>query len=165
MFIYKMIIMEPVQVFLHPGAKAEEINPEELDRLARQFESELREGLEDSYPIVGHAGFGVMRLRVAVTNVKTGTAFLNLNPATSIFGLGVGGATIEAEILDSQSGERLAAYVDSQPGARYKKVKGAREYGHAEELIHKWALALRDWLDEGRGLHGGGDFRSFDSYR
>ena len=59
--------------------------------------------MQDSYPIVQHKGFGVLKVRAAITGVTKGAAVVG--PVTNVFGIGLGGASIEAELIDSQTGE------------------------------------------------------------
>jgi hypothetical protein len=157
--VYKMIIIDPVQVYMS-DEDIEKVGAERTQDLARYFEDEIRTAMEDSYPIVDHSGFGVLRIRAALTNVRRGRPLLNLTPAFSYLGFGLGGAAIEAELLDTQTGECVVAFVDSQRGKAYRKTAGARPYGDARDVLRSWAILLRDGLDQARGLHTSSDFRT-----
>lgn len=157
--IYKMITIEPVQVFMSD----EDLNrtgPQKPEELARYFEDEIKMAMEDSYPIVDYPGYGILRVRAAITNVHRGNPLINLTPALSYLGFGLGGAAVEVELVDTQSGERVVAFVDSQKGRAYRKSAGATPYGDARDVLRSWAMLLRDGLDEARGLHTSSEFRS-----
>ncbi len=50
-------------------------------------------------------------------------------------GGGLGGAEAEMELVDSQSGQRIAAAIDNQKGSRMSIGAGLKLYGHAEEVM------------------------------
>ncbi len=58
---------------------------------------------------------------------------------------------MEAEGLDSQSGERIFAIVDSQTGSRIAVTAGLTTYGHAKQVMDQWVERLVTRLDE---VHG-----------
>jgi hypothetical protein len=63
-----------------------------------------------------------------------------------------GEAAIEAELLDAQSHERLAAYVEKRAGSNVLLTKDKDSLGPILELFSYWAKRLRQRLDEARGL-------------
>ncbi|MBZ0159314.1 MAG: DUF3313 domain-containing protein [bacterium] len=73
------------------------------------------------------------------------------NPAMKLSGIGLGGAAMDAEVVDSASGERLAAVVDSQSGGRLGIVAGLQTYGHARQVMDGWAERFVKRLDT---IHG-----------
>ena len=157
--LYKMIMIDPVQVMMSEE-ETEKVDPRTLADLARFFEEEIHASMEDSYPVVNQPGFGVLRIRAAITNVHLGKPALNLMPGLSLLGLGLGGAAIEAELIDAQDNERVVQFVDAESGKVYRKSAGARPYGDARDVLRSWAILLRDSLDEAKGLHTSGEFRS-----
>ena len=157
--VYKMVIIEPVRISL-ADQDAEAATEEDLGDLARYFEDALGEAMKDSYPIVTQPGFGVLRVRTAITNVKRSRPLINLTPGLSLLGFGIGGAAVEAELIDAQSGKAVVRFVDAERGKRYRKSAGLTPYGDARDVFRTWAMLLRDSLDEARGLHGSSFFRS-----
>lgn len=154
--LYKMIIVEPVVVMLSPDAEAyQKIDPAKLQELARYFEEEIRAVMKESYPIVDKPGFGVLRVRAAITDVQARRSVLG-----SFIGLGLGGAAIEAELVDAQNDQQVIAFVDSERGKYQKRYTSAKKYGHSRDRLRQWAVMLKDHLDEARGLHRGSKFRS-----
>ena len=66
----------------------------------------------------------------------------------------IGSASVEAELLDSVTGERLAAALDTRAGKKTELFKGIETWGHAKKAFAVWAKAFREWLDQ---VHGKGE--------
>ncbi len=147
---YHKFLIEPVTVYLLPEAEDRGIDPDDLDRLARYFTGAITDELigSDRYEVVTEPGPGVLDVRLAITNVEpTGgkknaalkagatAASVAVAPGASLAvpRLSVGKVEIEGEMLDSVSGERMAAFVTGKGGRRwfsglnaYKKWGGHR---------------------------------------
>ena len=63
-----------------------------------------------------------------------------------------GEAAIEAELLDAQSHERLAAYVEKRVSSHVLLTKNKDSLGPILDLFSYWAKRFRQRLDEARGL-------------
>ncbi len=156
--LYKMFMIDPVQVQLKDPIPPAGFDRGELDRVARNFEAELRSALGPTYPVVQQPGFGVLRMRAAITDVTPADPALNILPIVRLAGFGFGGASIEAEFLDGQTNEQVAAFVDTSRARAHWRKGGLSRTGHAEDCLREWALFLRDRLDVTKGLHKRGDF-------
>ncbi len=77
--------------------------------------------------------------------------YLNVLPATRIIGPGLGGAGLEAELLDSQSGQQIAAIIDRRKGARVGGGSGMTKLDLARGVIRRWAEGLVTTLDLAHG--------------
>ena len=64
-------------------------------------------------------------------------------------GTGVGGASMEAEIVDSMTGEQIGAVVQGQSGSRVP-LSGLSDWGGAEHAMNEWAKQLKDRLQKAR---------------
>jgi hypothetical protein len=64
-------------------------------------------------------------------------------------GTGLGGASMEFEVLDSQTGVQIGAAIESQLGNRLS-LKGMSKWGDAKAVMDDWAKRLRARLDEAR---------------
>lgn len=146
---YSAFIVEPVSIFLHPEVKQESINEEKLEEFRNEFYHELVEKLKEKYEVTETPGPGVLVVRTAITDFVPSTLLLNLH-LTSTFLLqpGTGGAAIEAELVDSQTGERVLAMIQSKKGRRTQYLKGFSKWGHAEDVILQWSKWLIKTLDK-----------------
>jgi hypothetical protein len=93
----------------------------------------------------------VLRLRVAITEIKKTIGVLNIHPATKLTGAGLGGASFEGEALDSQTGERVLAIVDSRPG-NVLSLEGLGEFDHAKQVMRFWVERFVKTMDEAHGI-------------
>ncbi len=150
---YNRFIVDPVIAHFAPDAEGAAIDPGELKELTDYFHDQLVKGLSESghYQVVNAPGPGVARLRIAITAIEKTTALANIHPAMKASGIGLGGAAMEAEAIDSVSGERVAAVVDSQSGGRLGITAGLKKYGHAQQVMDGWVERFVNRLDE---LHG-----------
>ena len=78
----------------------------------------LVNAIKDRYEVTYRPGPGVARVRVALTDIKKANVLMNIHPASKLVGSGLGGASLEAELVDSQTGEQIAALMESQLGDR-----------------------------------------------
>jgi hypothetical protein len=162
---YDKIMMDHVVFYFHDESKYKGINPAELNEMADAFHKAMIDALQDRYPFVDEPGPGVLRLRVAITDVTASKPALNTITTVLPVGLAVsavkkgatgthtfvGSASMEAELMDSQTNERLAAVIDTKSAEKYKVVKGMKKYGHAKDAFEFWAKKFRNWLDEQHG--------------
>ena len=66
--------------------------------------------------IVSKPGAGVARVCIAITDIRPGSPALDVLPQTRMTGMGLGGASMEGEILDSRSNEQLGAVIHDADG-------------------------------------------------
>ena len=161
---YRAILLEPVSIWTKADAEYRGVDPEELAELGRYFREAALEALGGSdYSIVEEPGPGVLRVRAAITDVVPTRPLLNtatmagpgraVSTATRVITgthLFVGEVSIEAEILDSQSGERLVAIVDRSAGSKFNPIAGATTWGNAKRALQSWAQQFRERLDASR---------------
>jgi hypothetical protein len=96
----------------------------------------------------------VLRLRIAITGIEKTTPIANIHPAMKMSGMGLGGAAMEAEAVDSVSGDRVAAVVDAQSGRRLGITAGLKKYGHAQQVMVGWVERFVKRLDKAHGYKG-----------
>jgi hypothetical protein len=157
---HEKILIEPFQVI--PTAKGilDEHSEAELKDLALYFEEEIKAALALHYKLVDQPGPGVMKVRCAIVDVDPGdpTMFLvghapyvgavsSAKQATTGKGFGAGQVAIEAEILDSVSGERLMAFIDRDIGTQLDIFSGMSDWGHAKDGFRHWAKRFKEHLD------------------
>jgi len=146
---YLKIMIDPVTVFLHPQAQSRGVNPDELKELADYFRDQMASRILSSgkYEIVHAAGPGVLRIRAAITDVQPSKVLLNVTPVVGATGVGVGGASMEAECLDTESGERILAVIATRKGDPFEVQEGSSKWGDTQAVLREWAQVLREALD------------------
>jgi len=158
---YQSFIVDPVLIYFHPEARGKGVAPDDLKKLADGFRAEVVEELGDhGYSVVEEPGEGVLRIRSAITDVDPAGPAANVATKAGGVALGIpllpsidiGSASIEAEMTDSVSGERLVAVVDKKKGRRFLAFKrSVSKWGDAEAAFRSWAKELRETLDR---VHG-----------
>lgn len=153
---YSKFIIDPVVVHFHTGSKAikerskGKITEQDITDLKNYMHDAIVDAISDRYGIAYRPGPGVARVRIAVTDLKKANVLMNIHPGSKLLGSGLGGASLEAEWIDSQTGEQLAALVESQLGDRLS-LDGLSEWGDAKAIMDGWAQRFRKRLDEAHG--------------
>ena len=171
---YQKVLLEPIRVWVKDDADYKGVDPTELKALTDHFQQALVRALEPTYPVVSQPGPGVLRVRVAITDlvptqpqVSVATVVVPFGSVASMAantaGLShLGQTAIEAEFLDSQTHQVLAAFMDRNVGRKFnfsQGVSGAiNSYGnafntwaYARAAFDAWAQLLRQRLDEAHG--------------
>ncbi|MCH7925883.1 MAG: DUF3313 domain-containing protein [Planctomycetes bacterium] len=149
---YSKFQIDPVIVHFAPNAKGTAFDPTKLAKLTDFAHDEMVKALSKRYQVVDGPGPGVLRIRAALTDIKKTTPAMNIHPATKLSGIGLGGASMEAEALDSQSGVRVIAVVDTRMGNRLSIGAGLSELGHAKQVIKHWIDRFVKRVDEAHGF-------------
>ncbi|MHC4558718.1 MAG: DUF3313 domain-containing protein [Planctomycetota bacterium] len=144
---YSKFIIDPVQVHFHNKAKGTDISSKELAELRQYMYAAIHKAVLDHYDVVRRPGPGVARIRIALTDIEKSSPALNVIPTTKLTGVGLGGASMEAEVVDSVTGEQIAAVVESQKGKRLS-LKGLSKWGDAKAVMDEWARRFKERLDE-----------------
>lgn len=159
---YRRVMVDEVRFFLKQGTAGHGIQASELQDLADTCHKSLFAALGNAYPLVTEPGPDVLRIRLALTDIATSNPARNAMSTVLPVGLavsvarkavtgaytGVGGASMEVELLDSMTGERLAAAIDTFNGS---KMSGFSKLGATEEAFSFWAKRLRVTLDRAHG--------------
>lgn len=147
---YSKFIIEPVVFYLHVGSRSKgKLSKQDLSDLKNYMHAALVNAIKDRYEVVYRPGPGVARVRIALTDLKKAQILLNINPASKLLGAGLGGASLEAELVDSQTGEQIVALLESQLGDRLS-LAGLSTWGDAKAVMDDWAQRFRQRLDEAR---------------
>ena len=147
---YSMFIIDPVVVHFHARVKGTQASSRDLAHLKQYMYAAVRNAISDRYAIVAKSGPGVARVRIAITNIKASKVLQNIIPMAKVAGTGLGSASMEAELVDSQTGRQIAALVETQTGSRLS-FDGLSKWGDAEAVMKGWANRFRKRLDEAHG--------------
>ena len=151
---YTKFIIEPVVVHFAPDADGIAIDPADLKMLADYWRDEAVKALSRNYTVVTEPGPGVLRVRAAITGIKKNVPLASARSITKPQEIGLGGASMEAEALDAQTGERVAAVVDSRSGAVLGVTGQRQTYDDAKEIMRLWAERFVARVDIIQGRSG-----------
>ena len=155
---YTKILMDPVKFYSDKNSKLE---GKDKKRIVDYLDATIKEQLKTDYTFVNKPSSETMRLRVAITEAKgskvvmdtissvipVGIALGLVKKVATGTNLSVGKASIELEIQDSQTGERLAAAVDERAGRKYTgKFDKFDKYSTVEDAFDYWAKKLKKRL-------------------
>jgi hypothetical protein len=140
-----------------------------LYRLAEFFRETIIDEFKDSkFECVEDPGPGVLELNFAITDVSpTGgtrnavvkgaatTASIMTVPGIGLAvpRLSVGRISIEGEMLDSVSGERIVAFMTSRGGRRwFSGLNRFRTWGDIQRAFRSWARDFRERMEAAHGV-------------
>jgi hypothetical protein len=149
---YSKFIIDPVAMLYRQPEEKRIFTDQELEDLQVHFKTAVIEALteDDGYQVVEVAGPGTARLRIGITDVDDTIGALNITIYTKITGAGLGGAAFEGEVVDSMTGEQIAAVSRWGSGSRILRA-GFTHTGDAKILMDRWAKNLRERIDEAHG--------------
>src|ERR1017187_87285 len=161
---YTKIWIKPIELWhsLDPGSPMGKISPENQQTLIDLLHTALNTALSTNYTMVDQGGPDVLVIHAAITDAKKSKPVIGAISAIylplklislgkqGIAGkaIGVGSVTIEGEILDGQSNERLCAVVDSRSGTSAIRSKFTGTWGDVEKSFDWWAARLDTRLTE-----------------
>jgi hypothetical protein len=144
---YKGFLVEPV-VYRPTGPKP--VDDATAAQLTQAYHDRLVTAFARRWPQADAPGPGVLRIRAAITDVRAARPFVNfVAMAAIVTPVTAGGASTEAEVLDAQSGERLAAlrshttFGDNVRGGPFRYLT---TYGQARRSFARQADALTDLI-------------------
>ncbi len=149
---YSKFIIEPIAMLYRQPEEKRVFDDEELEDLQAHFATKVRKALieDDGYQVVEVPGAGTATLRIGITDVDDTIGVLNISIYTKITGAGLGGAAFEGEVVDSMTGEQIAAVSRWGSGSRVLRA-GFTHTGDAKIVIDRWAKDLRERIDEAHG--------------
>ena len=172
---YVAIIVDPVQVYVSTAADASLIPDSGRGAVAKYFEHALVEAVSDAFPVVDSPGPLVLRLRAALVGIDLGGKVAPLNDPAMVAkpmdrAIVLEKVSVEMELVDSETGERIAAAVDKATlgaGAEVGAENFSRieRYNEAKMALDQWAGRVREFLDSEHELTGEDAERALKSYQ
>jgi hypothetical protein len=121
---YSQFLVDPVPVYLDDKTWTKLGRDTNLEELSQYMHDTMAKTLESHYPVAGVTPGPVTgRIRMALTYLEKSRPF------------GVGAVAIEAELLDSQTGEQILALHEIQEG----KGGGLSEWDDVKRIMDDWA--------------------------
>lgn len=171
---YIAMIVDPVQVYVATDVDESKLPEKARGVGARYFHKSLTDAVSSAFPIADQAGPLVLRLRSAIIGVDVGgeipAAEKSSNPEDALDrAVNIGKVGVEMELVDSETGEQIAAMVDREnlgAGAEIGAVHFGRQerYAAARQAFDGWAHRVRDFLDSAHELTGDDAKRADQSY-
>jgi hypothetical protein len=161
---YTKIWIKPIELWNSgdPDSPMGRISPENQQTLIDLLHTSLNNALSANYTMVDHGGPDVLVIHAAITDAKKSKPVIGL--VSSVYvplkvislgkqtllgtAIGVGSVTIEGELLDGASNERLIAVVDSRSGGMALRSKVSGYWGDVEKSFDWWAQRLNTRLAE-----------------
>jgi hypothetical protein len=162
---YDKIILDYATFFIKEDAEYKGIQPDELTELSMNLHNAFLGTLARAYSFTDKPGPGTMRLRLAITGLVPGKPVSGTMTTIVPFGLaasfikkavtgshiGMGQVSGEAELVDSQTGEILAAAIDNKVGQKHKLSKTFTKWGQVQAIFNDWAENFSSRLDKHSG--------------
>ncbi len=160
---YEKFMVDSVIFFLSDQAEYKGIDPQEMKELCDEFNKALVAAFKDKYLIVADPSPNVMRIRIAITEIKPSRP--GVSTVTSIIPVGLGvslvkkGATggwagsgetgIEMMALDSVTDEILVLAVDQRKAEFEQRFS---KWGSATDAFKFWSEKTVAYIDYVKGV-------------
>jgi hypothetical protein len=139
---YDSFLLDPVEMLLDEETRKRVGSWNELEALRFYLRTAMLHALNGPFVVKkGPAGPGTARIRMALTDVKEGSA-LSLVP---------GGASIEVEMLDSLTGNQIWALVETRQAKRILGGEISR-WNDAHVVMAQWGEQLYQRMKEAHSL-------------
>lgn len=148
---YSSYIVPPVTVYLNEKGRERGVSDEDLRELAEDFRAAVIKALGSSYAQSNTPSPDVAILRLAITDADPNISVLNIHPGSLVMGGGLGGASAEVDLVDSTTGNRVAAFMASSKGKRYEYIAGLTKWGHTKAVLEDWAKIIGERVNQARG--------------
>jgi len=154
---YQKAMLDRVQIWAAEDNSAlSKLSREDQQLLVDYLYVALKDALQKDYTLVNEPGPDVLRIRCAITEARATSPVKEILSTVTPYGLGisyarklvtgthsgVGIVSIEGELLDSVSGERLAAVVDRRAGTKSLNIKATR-WGEVQDAFNFWARRMQ----------------------
>jgi hypothetical protein len=158
---YNKLMVESVVFYYADDSEDKGIDVAAMQELTDAFNQELINAVKDKYPLVTESGQDVVRIRIALTNIKKSKPVIGVVSSIVPASIGIsfikkgvtgswsgsGATSMEVMALDSTTNEVIVAAVDTQTAAyfdRYSKL------GSAKEAFKFWAERIPAFLDSAK---------------
>jgi hypothetical protein len=144
---YTGFVVDPIE-FRRGTTVSPDVDDAAVARLKTELDAALRKVFGASFAPAAAPGPGVLRVRYAITGVETSQPIVNAVTLLLLGPVSNGGVSTEGEVVDSVTGERLAALVTASNGLPWRGGFGGYfdAYGHASALLTLHAEQLHGQL-------------------
>lgn len=152
---YSALMIDPIVYFPAPMT-SEKVTSDVLSEVLSYTNSSIRQSAENTGKLVDKPGPGVARLRLAITGASiddTGLTALQYLPIAFVASAATGNLdnlaahlTVEAEVIDSVSGELLSTTVLVGVGKEVEDEEAVLTFDMVQPVIEKWNTAMVDGI-------------------
>jgi ATP-dependent Clp protease ATP-binding subunit ClpA len=144
---YSAFVIDPVKAVIQPEKKTErKLTDQQITDLTSYMNTKIREAVQAAGKKIAYQpAAGVARIRVALTDLEK-TGAINMLPQASLLGAGIGGASMEAEVVDSMTGQQVGAVVESAKGGRIP-FTNLGDWTAAKSVMDGWAERFQKRLE------------------
>lgn len=142
----RVVVIEPVQMRL-PASQAADLAPELLVQARADYRGALERAFAKKYLVVTQMpAEGALQVRAAITGIKPSNPTLNAATFLLLGPVSNGGVSTEAEVVDSATGERVAAQATYTNGHLFNGGLGGYfdKLGHIRKAFDAHAEKLSD---------------------
>ncbi len=159
---FDQVMFERIQVFLKPGS-TQSVDPTDLKMLIDYFHIDLVNALRPEAQVVNAPGPGVVRVRIALTDLVPSNTIASLAGTAVPYGFvaeaGASAATgkpagstpylgqtgIEVQFRDGASGQLIGECADREIGLKYAADLNASAAGAAENWVNGYLDSFTQW--------------------
>jgi hypothetical protein len=152
-------MFDPISYYPAPKT-TDTISQKVLGEISQYFNKTISTEVAKDMPVVNEAGEGTLRFKMAITGVKIldkELAIYQYIPIAFVLNAAKGGLTdvevhfqIEAEIVDSLTGEVMGSAVKSGVGETLSNEETALTLENLKPLIDKWSKVMQSTIKQNR---------------
>ncbi|MCW8964514.1 MAG: DUF3313 domain-containing protein [Gammaproteobacteria bacterium] len=156
---YRQIEIAPIEIWMHPDSSYKAIQVDGFKAVTDQLHKSIVTSLAPDFSVVEKKARGkALALRIAITGVKLrkeqrdfiGYTSIGLAPAAAqrhvAYHAALSDALIETELLDSQTGERVGAFVDQSLA---KKLNGrSQTWDEIKSVLALHSKSFKESLED-----------------
>jgi len=145
---YSGFMVDPVKVYLRSDPEGK-LTEQQITDLTNYLHTKILEAVQGAgKKVVYQPAAGVARIRVALTDVQRSSE-LSMLPQASLLGAGIGGASMEAEVVDSMTGEQIGAVFESAKGPNIP-LANLGDWTAAKNVMDGWGERFQKRLEGSR---------------
>ncbi|RIL10652.1 MAG: hypothetical protein DCC75_03895 [Proteobacteria bacterium] len=139
---YEAFYIPEIEVYEIEGDILRRVDQKEVEGLAQNFRSKLIRQLGSKHTMFPQPARNVASIKVALSDVSSTYALMQLYPGMLVPNAMRGGATIEAKVVDSITGKDVLTFRDTRQGERQGFFSGLRKWDGVESAFDEWAMQL-----------------------
>jgi hypothetical protein len=144
---YTAFYVPPIRVYEIKGDILKRVDDRATVDLAEHFRAKIIRALDSKHTSFSQPASGVAMLKVAISDISTNYATLQLRPGILVPNSMRGGASIEATFVDSVSGKEILTFRDSEKGERVGFLSGLGKWDGAKRAFDSWARQLGETVN------------------